>query len=161
MPREEELNKNINIDLENMKISLLARVTRTSVTLEELIQVGLSQGLSKEAIKAYLLKDLEEGGRIFGEFRNAIKATANGTINNFRDSAQWSEDLDVDKYMWVAVFVNTCPDCLERHGQVKTMEEWEQEGLPRAGFTVCKQYCQCDLMDAYTTVLKPIQRNKR
>lgn len=149
-----------NIDMANLSIFLRSKALRTAITLDEFIHTSLQQGATRESIRDYLLKDLNEGGRIFGEFRNSIKATANGYMANLRDSAQYSEDISISKYRWVAVLSNTCPDCLERHGEIKTMEQWEEEGLPRAGFTVCKQNCQCVLIDADKTVLKPINRGK-
>lgn len=128
------------------------------MTLEAYIQNRVNRGESKETIKADLLKDLEEGGPIFGEFRNSIRATSNGMMNRLRDTAQWAEDLNIKRYRWIAVLVNTCPDCIERHGEVATMDEWEKQGLPRSGFSACKENCRCILVDADTTVLKSIKK---
>jgi hypothetical protein len=160
MPDINSFDSMFDIDLNNLMIFLRSKALRTAITIDEFIQTTLAQGATKAEVKAYLLKDLEEGGRIFGEFRNAIKATSNGFIANIRDTAQYSEDVFIDKWLWVAVLTNTCPDCLERHAKEKTMEEWEQEGLPRSGFTVCKQSCQCILIPADNAVLKPIDRGK-
>lgn len=157
MPNLESFENNANVDLSTMTISLRTAAQRTAVTLEELIARALSTGMTKDALKAYLLKDLEEGGRIFGEFRRSVAASGNGIIRDFSDSAQWSEDDDkqVAKFMWIAVMVNTCPDCMDRHGRIKSMEEWEEQGLPRAGLTVCRSHCQCNLVDADVAILKP------
>jgi len=131
------------------------------LTLSEFIDMARSQGAGEDEIKEYLLNDLENGGRIFGEFRRAIGVTSNGVINRIRDTAQFSRDIDVMVYRWCAVFINTCPDCLERHGEEHSMEEWEKIGLPRAGFTVCRENCKCVLLPANTTFLTPIKRNIR
>lgn len=128
------------------------------ITLETYIQNRVSRGELKETIKVDLLKDLEEGGRLFGEFRNSIRATSNGVMNRLRDAAQWAEDLNVKRYRWIAVLVNTCSDCILRHGEVGTMKEWEERGLPRSGFSACKENCRCILVDADTTVLKSIKK---
>jgi hypothetical protein len=165
MPNIDDIETNSGIDANNLFISLEASSSRTAVTLEELIARALQTGISKDALREYLLKDLNEGGRIFGEFLNAIKATTDSSIRDFSDSGQWAEDdsYEVKKWMWIAVLINTCPDCLERHGQIKTMEEWESVGIPRAGFTVCRKHCQCDLADADIAILKPkpIYRSSR
>lgn len=158
---EDEFEQMMNTDIESMRIFLKAKASRTAVTLEEFVQTALLQGASREEIKKVLLTDLEEGGRLFGEFRNAVRATSNGVINRLRDTAQFAEDYKIEKYRWVAVLVNTCPDCIARHGEVGTMEEWESQGLPRAGFTVCKENCKCVLLDADTTILEPVRRGKR
>ena len=165
MPNLDDLENNANVDLNTLSISLRTAATRTAATLEELIARALETGMTKEALRAYLLQDLEEGGRIFGEFRRAIAASGNGIIRDFSDTGQWAEDDDkqVARFMWIAVMINTCPDCMERHGRIKTMEDWEQEGLPRAGFTVCRSHCQCNLVDADVAILmpKPIYRSMR
>lgn len=158
---EKELERMFNVDVESMRIFLAAKATRTAVTIEEFIQTALLQGASEKEIENFLITDLEEGGRIFGEFRASVRATSNGVINRLRDTAQFAEDYKVTKYRWVAVLVNTCPDCIDRHGEVGTMDEWEAQGLPRAGFTVCKENCKCVLLDADTAILEPVKRGER
>lgn len=160
MPAE-EFDAMFKIDVDSMRIFLHTKAVRTAASIEEFIETARLQGATKAQIKKLLLKDLEEGGRYFGEFRRAIQATSNGIINRLRDTAQFSEDYQVEKYRWVAVLVNTCPDCIERHGRVKTMEEWEEEGLPRTGFTVCKENCKCLLINADSAVLEPVKRGQR
>ena len=149
-----------NIEINLMTIVLTSKAQRAALTIDEFIRLASEQGADNETIKQYLLKDLNEGGKLFGQFRNSIRATATGTINRMSDSAQWAEDTAVS-YRWVAVLVNTCPDCILRHGDVKTMEEWEQEGLPRAGLTICGEHCKCKLINADFSILEPIKRSKR
>lgn len=148
-------------ELNTLEIFLTAKAERTTITLEEYIQTRILQGATREALKADLLRDLEEGGRIFGEFRNAVRATANGTINRFRDTGIFGELGTEQNYRWAAVLVKTCPDCIERHGKVKKWDEWEAEGLPRTGQTVCKENCRCMLIPEEFTVLEPIKRAGR
>lgn len=50
--------------------------------------------------------------------------------------------------IWIAALVNTCESCLARHGQVKTFDEWERDGLPGDPVLVCCSFeprCQCSL----------------
>lgn len=151
----------ISREIDTMEIFLMGKASRTTITLQEFIAGAQAQGVSDEAIEAELTRDLEEGGRIFGEFRSAVKATSNGIINRLRDSAEFSS-IGIDTtYRWVAVLVNTCPDCLERHGRVQRWEDWEAEGLPRTGQTVCKENCRCVLLPSWATELEPIKREKR
>ena len=145
-------------EIETLNIGLTAKVSRTTITIEEYINTRLTQGVTIEVIKDDLLKDLAEGGRIFGEFRNAIKATYAGSVSRFRDTAQLAETgMDI-KYRWVAVLINTCPDCLDRHGNIATWDQWEAEGLPRTGSTVCKEHCKCVLIPEGATEMAPIYR---
>lgn len=151
-------------EMETLEIMLSAAASRTAITIDEYIKIRVAQGASLESIRSSLLDDLEQGGRIFGEFRNSIKATVNGSVNRLRDDPLYAEQGIITSYRWVAIMVNTCPDCLERHGQVKTWEEWEADGLPRTGHTVCKANCKCMLVPAKVTELEnlePIMRGKR
>ena len=157
MPLTNEL---YNRELQTMSIFLWGKTMRTAITIDEYIQVRLTQGADPKVLREELLKDLKEGGRIFGELRRAIRATANGVSNRTRDITEFAEIGIQDDYRWSAVMVNTCPDCMERHGEVKTWEEWEAEGLPRTGHTVCKENCKCVLLPAHTTALEPIVRAK-
>lgn len=161
MDNEEEFNNFINKEIATMDILLTAKAARTSISVDEFINLSLAQGISKEVLYASLLRDLEEGGRIFGEFRNAIRATSNGFVNRVRDVSAYAT-LGTDTiYRWIAVLVNTCPDCLERHNQLKTWGDWQLEGLPRTGQTVCKENCKCILLPELNTEVEPIMREKK
>lgn len=163
MPNEQKLKKLVDRELRSIEITLAAKAARTAITIDEYIELQLNQGIDKEVLLKALEEDLLNGGRIFGEFRNAVRATANGSINRFRDAGEMAE-LDVEegsKFRWAAVFVNTCPDCEARHGEVKTWEEWEEEGLPRSGQTVCREHCKCMLIPASMPAMEPIKREKR
>lgn len=162
MPKQDELFiEFLDREIQAMEIFLAAKASKTAITLEEYIQTRILLGASKESIEADLVKDLEEGGRIFSEFRNAIRATSNGIINRVRDNAVFSEVGIDTQYRWVAVLVNTCPDCLDRHNRVQKWDEWESEGLPRTGQTVCKENCRCVLLPSSTIEIAPIKREKR
>ena len=147
-------------EIETLDIVLSAKVARTAITLNEYIQMRVSQGATLEVIRADLLTDLEEGGKIFGEFRNSLQPTFAGSTSRFRDVGILAECGVSGKYRWVAVLINTCPDCIERHNQVKLWAEWEEEGLPRSGATVCGQSCHCVLLPAEAVKLEPIFRSK-
>lgn len=155
------LDEFLRRELETMQIYLFSKASRTAISIEEYIDSRLAQGATRESIEKYLLDDLNNNGRIFAEFRNSIKATTNGVIARSRDNALFSEYGVDEKYRWVAVLVNTCPDCLDRHGLELFYSQWEEIGLPRTGTTVCKENCKCMLLPADTTILEPLQRNKR
>jgi len=158
MPDKEILKTGLDRELETLEIALTAKVTRSAASLEEYINMRLTQGVELSVIQDDLLTDLNEGGRIFGEFRNSMKATYSGSIFRFRDVAQLTESGIQTKYRWVAVLINTCPDCLERHGNIATWNEWEAQGLPRTGQTVCKENCKCVLLPEDATKIGAIYR---
>lgn len=143
-----------------LAITLTAKVGRTALTLNEYVQTRLIQGAALDVIKKALLLDLKTGGRIFGEFKNALRPTFVGSVNRFRDTGVLVE-IGVDAtYRWVAVLVNTCPDCLARHNNIASWEDWEAQGLPRTGATVCGANCKCVLLPAEVTELEPVRRSK-
>lgn len=47
---------------------------------------------------------------------------------------------------WVCALVRTCPDCLPRHRDTRSMEEWAAEGMPGTGWSVCGEHCMCQLV---------------
>jgi len=104
----------------------------------------IRSGVSEQSIIGVLSQDLNSRGRIFGEFRNSIKRGVVGGINQaFRRAGEMGQKL-----RWVAVSRNICPDCEERAGQVDSWEGWESRGMPASGWSVCKEYCYCQLIPA-------------
>lgn len=128
-------------------------------TFDEYVRDRIKRGESPKKVREELLKDLEEGGKIFGEFKKAFQPTFTGSINRFGDTGVFGELGKSVKYVWSACKVKkdpVCPDCLKRDGKSKSWEEWEKEGLPRTGATACKKNCKCILLPAEVTKLKPI-----
>ena len=61
-----------------------------------------------------------------------------------------------EKMMWVAVPGHEiCSDCLQRAGEIKTLNEWEKLGLPGEGKTECGTDCYCILDDDLSRELSP------
>ena len=99
-------------------------------------------GVSQQSIIRVLDTDFNQRGRIFGEFRNSIKRGIIGGINQaFRRAGEMGKKL-----RWITVSKNVCPDCESRAGQLDTWEGWEARGMPSSGWSVCKEYCYCQLM---------------
>src|SRR3990167_8449803 len=151
---------NLDKELATLNISLSGKVGRTALTLTEYIQLRQIQGSTLTSIRADLLIDLSEGGRIFGEFVNALKPTFAGSIHRFRDVGALAEMGIETKYRWVAVLVNTCPDCSDRHNKIKLWSDWEEDGLPRTGATVCKEDCKCVLIPEEAIEISPVMMAK-
>lgn len=154
-------------EIDAMAIYLTTKAAKSSLTIREFIDARFLAGSSAQEIETQLLDDLLNNGRMFSEFRRSIKSTVRGSVNRARDIGYFSE-LGVErKYRWTAVLVKTCSvpgtlqGCLERHGLVKTWEEWEEFGLPRTGGTVCRENCHCALIPEEFTELQPIKRERR
>ncbi|MBT5990988.1 MAG: hypothetical protein HOG71_09030 [Bacteroidetes bacterium] len=101
-----------------------------------------ASGVSQQSIIGTLNDDLRRNGRIFGELRNAIKRGIIGGINQaFRRTGYMGQKL-----RWITVSKNICPDCESRAGEVDSWEGWQAKGMPGSGWSVCKEYCYCQLI---------------
>jgi hypothetical protein len=158
MPSESIFDRLFNKEIFAIRLFMSTKTERSALTIQEYIRTRVSLGADLEVIKKELLDDLNNNGRIFSEFRRAIKSTARGSVNRVRDNGYFSEFGVDTKYRWSAVLVKTCPDCLERHGRTQTWDEWEAEGLPRTGATVCRENCHCVLIPVQYSEIAPINR---
>lgn len=104
-------------------------------------------GISDTEIGRILQSDLENGGRIFGEYRNNVKR---GVISGIMQGHRVGQDRiygDSIKFKWVSVgSPKVCPDCEKRLGRIESWNVWESIGLPASGFSVCKESCYCQLI---------------
>jgi len=99
-------------------------------------------GVSQQSIISVINQDFQSNGRIFGELKNAINRGLVGGINQaFRRNGNLGKKLK-----WIAVSKNICPDCKKRAGEVDSWEGWEVRGMPGSGWSICKEYCYCQLM---------------
>ena len=99
-------------------------------------------GISEQSIIRSLHEDLRGNGRIFGELKNSIKRGLIGGINQaFRRTGKMGEKL-----RWIAVSSNLCSDCASRAGEVDTWDGWIARGMPGSGWSICKEFCYCQLV---------------
>jgi hypothetical protein len=118
------------------------------ITISDLTKQMRAEGMTDVEIEKILLKDLHEGGQIFGDFRKQMNATVKGGIENVGQSEVRESFLNVELWDWVGIVDGKiCPDCLERHKtKAKTWEDWEEIGLPESGATSCGKECRCILV---------------
>lgn len=128
--------------------AMTTATTKTILDLQQTITNLTATGTSKDVIRNILLQDLNEGGIIFGTYRNAIKNTTSNAVQMMSEAAIRGQygDKNIKKFQWITAGGNVCDDCLPRHGETATWEEWSSIGTPRSGFSVCKQNCQCQLV---------------
>ena len=115
--------------------------------LEREIALLRNAGVADAAILDILGNDLATNGRIFGELRNTIKR---GIISSIMQASRVGADRvygDSVMMRWVSVGTpKICVDCTPRIGQIRSWDEWESLGLPASGFSVCKEFCYCQLV---------------
>ena len=122
---------------------------QTSLSLESLVSSMKNSGMSNDAIKQTLLNDLNNNGRLFGNFKNQIKNTVKNGVEMSGNNGSMGtfEDAGVEEYQWVSVGdKSVCVDCKERHGSTGDKQFFETIGMPKSGFSVCQQNCRCQVI---------------
>jgi len=107
-----------------------------------------SSGLSDNAIVETLYKEmLSKDGGTLAKLENS---EANDLWDFMKGASQDTvfSDLDDDKmYKWVMnPGAKHCDECSDRNGQIKTLDEWYDIGIPGSGDTDCYYNCMCDLV---------------
>jgi len=112
----------------------------------QLLKTWAAIGLSEEAIVEKITEEIQPGGSIFNALINQF-SNASGQAVDYLSVEQVHENWKgPDKWVWITVTdENRCEDCKERHGWVRTYEEWEALGIPGAGATICGWRCRCTL----------------
>lgn len=121
----------------------------TVLTLEELVSQMRESGMDGASIKAVLMEDLTQGGRLFGSYRNKVKNTVkNGAGMAANESSRTAfEEAGVQEYRWVSIGdKSVCASCEPRNGEIGTMEYFKTIGLPRSGFSICQSNCRCQIV---------------
>ena len=138
-----------------MEITLTAGIVntaeQTALTIDGLVNQMLASGMDKKAVKSVLLRDLAEGGQVFGAFKNQLKMhTSNGIERaGLFSTLQTYKDKGVETLQWVTVSDGrSCDDCLDRHGETGTLKYWQSVGLPASGFSVCGANCRCTFVSS-------------
>ena len=119
------------------------------------IRQWINQGWSEQQIYEALARDLDTGGRIFrnvfSELDEATQEVTHATLNAVQVQREAErrnltyDQAQAEEWTWICALINTCPDCLTRHGQTLTRAEWIKLGLPGSGWSVCGGYCVCIL----------------
>ena len=98
-------------------------------------------------ITRILSDDFTTRGRIFGEFSNNLRR---GVVSGIMQGSRFGQDEvygNSVSFRWVSVGSSKiCVDCQDRIGQIATWKQWESLGLPATGFSVCKEFCYCQLV---------------
>ena len=112
------------------------------------VSTMLATGMTNEAIKDVLLNDLQNGGRIFGSLKNQFKSTVRSGVTYSANTSAMNEfkQAGVKEFRWKTRGKNICGDCEMRDGEIGTLEEIANIGLPQSGFSVCGSNCNCQLV---------------
>ncbi len=157
---EEILNESTEEDEASINYAILATAYFSSIFVERIeqeIRLFRGAGMSDAGIVTALSNDLSSGGRIFGEYSRAIKrGIVLGIMQGFRvgQDAIYGDSV---KFRWVSVgSPRICNDCQSRIDTVLTWDQWQEQGLPASGFSVCKENCFCQLIPENVEIDNPV-----
>lgn len=133
---------------EFMQITIRATAERLVLDVNELVATMNVSGATSSEIFDTLSDDLATSGRIFGAFKNKAKASITNGIENAGNiaSERIFNEAGVERFMWVTAGGNVCPDCEDRAGMTGKLSFFSNLGLPKSGFSVCREHCQCQLV---------------
>lgn len=114
--------------------------------VQQQIKAWAASGMSEANILDKLASDLAPGGVTFEAMMKAFQNAAGEVVDYLTIEQVHDEWTGPDQWIWISnTDENRCDDCAERHGEVKTWNEWQQWGLPGMGTTVCGWRCRCAL----------------
>jgi len=145
------VKNNAKKQTERLIITMKAQAQALEARLTSSVTQMAAAGMKESAILETLTRDLSEGGRLFSGIRSAFGATLSAGLEDISQQGLrefLGKDEADQKWEWVTTSGNPCKDCEPRHGEIKTWQEWEDEGLPRSGFSVCDMNCKCVLVPA-------------
>lgn len=126
--------------------SMVFNVENFATNLEQTVAQLTANGMESQIILDTLNRDKEAAGRIFGQLRNDVKGNLAMATSHAGRLGQYADYTSKDLFAWVTVSGHKiCGDCDGRGGQINTYNDWESEGLPGSGWSVCKGYCYCVL----------------
>jgi len=144
---EDYVNTKFHIFFEKIDFQRLGCLDNLSEAVKELKAEGLqSKTVVKQMYDIFCdgIDKLYKDGVL--ETWNFMKAVSQNTM--FSQLEEGSQSEEESKYMWgLESSAEHCDDCLAREGQVKTFEEWKDEGLPGSGVTQCGNNCLCSLIE--------------
>lgn len=134
-----------------VRAGLLFEAEKVVISLLDSLADMRTQGLAESVIKQQLSNQVALGSTAIQGFL----ASAREKLNSFQQKVYVAGQVrqiaktpnpETEKFMWNAVGVGTCKDCISRHGRILTLSEWRKFGLPGSGATVCKFFCRCTLL---------------
>lgn len=137
---------NFETEAEEMVIRLSVQAESLGRYLDGEIKQMFLRGMSEDEIVATLTRDLADNGRLTSPLRQGFKSTVNTAIEDIAQGAVFEKYPETAQWEWIVTSSNPCRDCLPRHGETATYDEWRELGLPRSGFSVCRENCQCVLL---------------
>jgi hypothetical protein len=140
---EDYLNTKFQMFFEEIDFGRLEFLDSVDIIIKQMQELGISDD---EIVKNLYNEMVNNNGLV--KLQNK---EANSLWDFFKSTSQytvWSSLDDNTLYRWTMTpGVEHCNVCSELNGQVKTLEKWEQEGLPGNRNAGCYANCLCDLIE--------------
>lgn len=103
-------------------------------------------GMSEQAILAHFATP-EAVAAFRNRLVNDLNRRLSTTLNQLATNAYLDQTKGLSKeWRWVKEpTAQNCATCVANNGRVQTMAEWQSEGVPGAGATICDGGCRCYL----------------
>ena len=114
--------------------------------VEQQINILRQAGLGDTGIIESLRTDVLNNGRIFGECGHSIKR---GIVSGVMQGSRIGQDKVYGNQLMQWISVGTpkiCEDCEKRVGEIRSFQEWLDLGLPATGWSICREFCYCQLI---------------
>jgi hypothetical protein len=134
------------IDFDQMVIVLKAEGESIAAKAKAAVVNMAASGMDEQAIIKALMNDLSSGGPIFGTLASQYVAAAGSFVDSLAQGAIFASQPSDTRWTWITTSSGPCHDCLDRHNETKSYDEWEELGLPGAGATECGFHCLCVLV---------------
>ena len=164
-----ELRREVDKQMKSMTVQVSNAMDNLTTDISTYIEsnAGLS---TKQVINN--LEDLQRtsGGMFADATKGLTGAMTDKTyaisedifFGGLKNEADFNQNTD--KLMWQAMLVNTCPSCLQLHGQIKFRSIWDIKGGPNERNTLCTIHgeCKCilvlaDVMPSTKEMRKPFK----
>lgn len=148
---------------EDWSITIVQSAQANAVPLKQTIERMLARDVPLEDILESVTSDLElnpQFGRWFKQVNQEAIETGVKRVNNDIAMETWGRP-ELLQWQSVGADGRRCPDCAERHGLIKTEDEWLKLGEPTWDGTRCGDNCRCKLVPVGRADDGPITRARR
>ncbi|MDD5391084.1 MAG: hypothetical protein PHD37_17235 [Gallionellaceae bacterium] len=131
---------------ERITIKLATEAEGWGERIKQKVKLWAAAGLSEDVIVKKIKEACSPGGEIFESIMSGFRNCTGEAVDYITIEEVHRNWKGADSWIWISVEdADRCEDCRERDGRIQSWAEWEAEGLPGTGATVCGWRCRCSL----------------
>jgi hypothetical protein len=136
--------------LELYSLELKKEFSSLQSDIEIFIKKSQLAGRDQKAVLKDLITMNETGEGFQDKLNKRLDSLQKSVLRREAAAAEIAEYRKVagpnEKWQWITVSSSPCPDCKIRAGVTLSMQEWEEQGVPGSGATICNDNCKCKLI---------------